>query len=131
MKNVRTKKTKGYFCTRIRTIRNFFGAGNLIFPPSLGMAAGDNWALAAFGFLLTDPVLPILGVIATAKVGGKAEDLGKRVSPGFAKVLGAVCILVIGPLFAIPRTAATVYEIAVKPVAPGVPIIVISLIFLC
>ncbi len=95
------------------------------------MAAGDNWALAAFGFLLTDPVLPILGVIATAKVGGKAEDLGKRVSPGFAKVLGAVCILVIGPLFAIPRTAATVYEIAVKPVAPGVPIIVISLIFLC
>lgn len=30
----------------------FFGAGNLIFPPSLGMAAGDNWALAAFGFYL-------------------------------------------------------------------------------
>ncbi|MCS4517170.1 branched-chain amino acid transport system II carrier protein [Clostridium botulinum] len=37
------------------------------------MAAGDNWALAAFGFLLTDPVLPILGVIATAKVGGKQK----------------------------------------------------------
>ncbi|AJE11179.1 branched-chain amino acid transport system II carrier protein [Clostridium botulinum] len=123
------KRRKDIFVQGFALFAIFFGAGNLIFPPSLGMAAGDNWALAAFGFLLTDPVLPILGVIATAKVGGKAEDLGKRVSPGFAKVLGAVCILVIGPLFAIPRTAATVYEIAVKPVAPGVPIIVISLIF--
>ncbi|MCR1975435.1 branched-chain amino acid transport system II carrier protein [Clostridium sporogenes] len=122
-------KRKDIFVQGFALFAIFFGAGNLIFPPSLGMAAGDSWALAAFGFLLTDPVLPILGVIATAKVGGKAEDLGKRVSPGFAKVLGAVCILVIGPLFAIPRTAATVYEIAVKPVAPGVPIIVISLIF--
>ncbi len=122
-------KQKDIFVQGFALFAIFFGAGNLIFPPSLGMAAGDKWALAAFGFLLTDPVLPILGVIATAKVGGKAEDLGKRVSPGFAKILGAVCILVIGPLFAIPRTAATVYEIAVKPVAPSVPIIVISLIF--
>lgn len=46
------QKDERIFCTRIRTIRNFFGAGNLIFPPSLGMAAGDNWALAAFGFYL-------------------------------------------------------------------------------
>lgn len=122
-------KQKDIFVQGFALFAIFFGAGNLIFPPSLGMAAGDKWALAAFGFLLTDPVLPILGVIATAKVGGKAEDLGKRVSPNFAKVLGAVCILVIGPLFAIPRTAATVYEIAVKPIAPNVPIIVISLIF--
>ncbi|EJO5347682.1 branched-chain amino acid transport system II carrier protein [Clostridium botulinum] len=122
-------KQKDIFVQGFALFAIFFGAGNLIFPPSLGMNAGKQWPLAALGFLLTDPVLPILGVIATAKVGGKAEDLGKRVSPGFAKVLGAVCILVIGPLFAIPRTAATVYEIAIKPIAPGVPIVVISLIF--
>ena len=123
------KRRKDIFVQGFALFAIFFGAGNLIFPPSLGMNSGKQWPLPAWGFLLTDPVLPILGVIATAKVGGKAEDLGKRVSPGFAKVLGAVCILVIGPLFAIPRTAATVYEIAVKPVAPGVPIALISLIF--
>ncbi|NEZ46804.1 branched-chain amino acid transport system II carrier protein [Clostridium niameyense] len=107
----------------------FFGAGNLIFPPSLGLAAGKHWPLAALGFLLTDPVLPILGVIATSKAGGKAEDLGKRVSPTFAKALGALCILVVGPLFSIPRTSATVYEIAVKPFMPNSPIIITSVIF--
>ncbi|WP_251862008.1 branched-chain amino acid transport system II carrier protein [Clostridium sp. Marseille-Q2269] len=123
------KTKKDIFVPGFALFAIFFGAGNLIFPPSLGMASGKSWALAAFGFLLTDPVLPILGVIATAKVGGKAEDLGKRVSPKFAKALGALCILVVGPLFSIPRTAATVYEIAIKPVAPKVPIIVVSLIF--
>lgn len=107
----------------------FFGAGNLIFPPSLGLNAGTSWYIAAIGFLLTDPVLPVLGVIATSKVGGKAEDLGKRVSPKFAKILGAVCILTIGPLFAVPRTATTVYEIAINPMAPSSPLILTSLIF--
>lgn len=107
----------------------FFGAGNLIFPPSLGLSSGTSWYIAAFGFLLTDPVLPVLGVIATSKVGGRAEDLGKRVSPKFAKILGAICILTIGPLFAVPRTATTVYEIAVNPIAPNSPLILTSLIF--
>ncbi len=124
-----TKERKDIFIAGFALFAIFFGAGNLIFPPSLGLAAGKAWPLAALGFLLTDPVLPILGVIATSKVGGRAEDLGKRVSPLFAKILGAVCILVIGPLFAVPRTAATVYEIAVKPIMPSSPLLITSLIF--
>ena len=109
----------------------FFGAGNLIFPPSLGVIAGKHWILAAFGFLLTDPVLPILGVIATSKAGGKAEDLGKRVSITFSRTLGAISILVVGPLFSIPRTAATTHEIAIQPNLSNVPLIVTSIVFLC
>lgn len=107
----------------------FFGAGNLIFPPSLGVMSGKHWVLAAFGFLLTDPVLPILGVIATSKAGGKAEDLGKRVSLTFSKTLGAISILVVGPLFSIPRTAATTHEIAIQPNLSNVPLIVTSIVF--
>ncbi|MBT4839997.1 MAG: hypothetical protein HON93_04605, partial [Flavobacteriaceae bacterium] len=29
----------------------FFGAGNLILPPYLGVQAGADWALVAFGFV--------------------------------------------------------------------------------
>lgn len=107
----------------------FFGAGNLIFPPYLGVISGSNYIKAMIGFLLTDPVLPVLGVIVTANLGGRAEDLGKRVSPTFAKVLGAIAILTIGPFFCVPRTAATTYDIAVKQIFPSVPLWITSIVF--
>lgn len=93
----------------------FFGAGNLIFPPMLGNITGDAWTAGVLGFLSTDPVLPILAVIATALVGGRAHDLGKRVSPKFAIILASLCILLIGPILSVPRTAATTFEFAIKP----------------
>lgn len=107
----------------------FFGAGNLIFPPHLGVIAGDRWYVAMFAFLLSDPVLPILGVIVTARLGGRADDLGKRVSPAFAKLIGTIAILTIGPFFAVPRTGATTHEIFVKPLFPGVPIWATAIVF--
>lgn len=108
-------KTKDIIVSAFALFAIFFGAGNLIFPPYLGNMAGDRWASAMFGFLSTDPILPILGVIATAFVGGRAMDLGKRVHPTFAKIIAAICILLIGPILAVPRTAATTYEMAVLP----------------
>nr|WP_314276770.1 branched-chain amino acid transport system II carrier protein [uncultured Peptostreptococcus sp.] len=107
----------------------FFGAGNLIFPPHLGVLAGDRWFTAMVGFLISDPVLPILGVIVTARLGGRADDLGKRVSPKFAKLIGTIAILTIGPFFAIPRTGATTHEIFIRPLFPAVPIWVTTLVF--
>ncbi len=107
----------------------FFGAGNLIFPPSLGVAVGQKWYVAMAGFLLSDPVLPIVGVIATARIGGRADDIGKRVSPAFAKLLGTICILTIGPFFAVPRTGAVTHEIFVSPLFPGVPIWATAIVF--
>ncbi len=107
----------------------FFGAGNLIFPPYLGVLAGDRWYVAMFAFLLSDPVLPILGVVATAKLGGRADDLGKRVSPKFSKLVGTIAILTIGPLFAVPRTGATTHEILIRPLFPGVPGWLTSVVF--
>ncbi len=107
----------------------FFGAGNLIFPPHLGVIGGKSWAAAMFGFLMSDPVLPILGVIVTARVGGKADDLGKRVSHKFSKLLGAVAILTIGPFFAVPRTGATTHEIATSQLVQGAPQAATSVVF--
>ena len=42
----------------------FVGAGNLIFPASMGQLAGRNLWLAAAGFLVTGVGLPLLGVAA-------------------------------------------------------------------
>lgn len=107
----------------------FFGAGNLIFPPYLGVIAGDSWLTAALAFILSDPFFPILGVLVTISLGGRADDLGWRIHPNFAKTLSAIAILLIGPLFSVPRTGATTHEILVASFFPESPQWITSLIF--
>ncbi|MBP1634354.1 MAG: branched-chain amino acid:cation transporter, family [Acidobacteria bacterium] len=96
----------------------FFGAGNLIFPPFMGMMAGSAWGAALLGFLITGIGMPLLGIVASARAGGSVEHLAGRVGPRFARILSVVIILAIGPLLAIPRTGATTFELGVLPVAP-------------
>lgn len=107
----------------------FFGAGNLIFPPYLGFSAGRDWLSATGGFLLTDPFLAILTVVVTTKLGGRIDDIGRRVGVNFAKGLGILTILLITSLVAVPRTAATVHEIAIAPNFPGISPVWTSIIF--
>lgn len=123
------KRTQDIFVSGLALFAIFFGAGNLIFPPYLGVITGDGWFATMCGFLLADPVIPILTVFITAFAGGRAVDLGKRVGPGFAKLLSLVAIICIGPAFAIPRTAATTHEVGVMPFFPNAPAFITSLIF--
>lgn len=107
----------------------FFGAGNLIFPPMIGLLGGDRWILSLLGFLVTGIGLPVLGVLAVSKAGGTISDLANKVSSKFSLVLGTVIILAIGPLLAIPRTGATVYEIGFKQLLPVHPLVISVLYF--
>ena len=94
----------------------FFGAGNLIFPPSLGQSAGTNFVTAIIGFLLTGVGLPLLGIVAIATTGGDYPSfISRRVHPRFAALLLGLLYLAIGPLFAIPRTGAVSFEIGIRP----------------
>ena len=94
----------------------FFGAGNLIFPPALGQAAGQNVVPAMAGFLLTGVGLPLMGIVAIALQGGKYTDfISEKVHPRFAVGLLSILYLTIGPLFAVPRTGAVSFEIGIHP----------------
>lgn len=94
----------------------FFGAGNLIFPPSLGQSAGGNYLPAILGFLLTGVGLPLLGIVAIAMTGGDyPRFIADRVHPWFSSALLGILYLAIGPLFAIPRTGAVSFEIGIRP----------------
>ena len=45
----------------------FFGAGNLIFPPFLGVITGESWLVGFLGFVLSDVGLALLAILAAAK----------------------------------------------------------------
>ena len=90
----------------------FFGAGNMIFPPAMGQQAGENYIQALAGFILTDAGIALLGMIAVVLVGTEVSDLGELVSRRFAVFLSVCIYLLIGPLFALPRTGSVSFELA-------------------
>ena len=93
----------------------FFGAGNLLFPPYLGLISGTSWPMALAGFVLADVGLALLVITAAAKCSGNLDNVLIRGGKKLARVIGAASILCIGPLLAIPRTAATTYEMGIIP----------------
>ncbi|MCY1266258.1 Branched-chain amino acid transport system 2 carrier protein [compost metagenome] len=97
------------------TFALFLGAGNIIFPPSAGLAAGDNVWRAALGFLLTGVGLPLLTVVALARVGGGMDRLTAPIGKRAGALLAVAVYLAIGPLFATPRTAVVSFEMGVAP----------------
>ena len=107
----------------------FFGAGNMIFPPAMGQLAGTNFIHALAGFLVTDAGIAILGMIGVVLVGNSMSDLGGLVSKKFAVVLSVGVYLLIGPLFALPRTGSVSFELALLPYVPQHNAWIFSLLF--
>lgn len=93
----------------------FFGAGNLIFPPYLGMEAGEQFIPAIIGFVLTGVSLPFLAVLAIALSKDGIMSIGSRVHPLFGLLFAIFVYLAIGPFFGIPRGASVAFEMGVAP----------------
>ncbi len=106
----------------------FFGAGNVIFPPFLGMEAGSSWFAGFSAYFIADIGLALLGMFALLRV-GSSEAVLQRVGKVPAEVLMCAIILCIGPMVAIPRTSASTYEMAIVPNISGVSPVVFSVIF--
>lgn len=87
----------------------FFGAGNLIFAPFLGVQAGTQALPALTGFILTAAVCPIAAVLILSRY-HDAWRMLSGISPYFALMFMTLIYLMIGPCVAIPRTATTSFE---------------------
>ena len=97
----------------------FFGAGNLIFPSALGMESGPGFWKALLGFVLTGVGLPLLAIIVSAYYDDGYRTALDRIHPWFSLAFLAIVYLTVGPFFAIPRTGATSFELAVLPFLTG------------
>ena len=106
----------------------FFGAGNVIFPPFLGMQSGGHWFGGLTAFFVADVVLAVLALFAMFRA-GSAEGLLGSIGSRAAVILLTVIVLCNGPLLAIPRTAATTFEIGVSELIPLLSPVTFSVFF--
>ncbi|MBS4210069.1 branched-chain amino acid transport system II carrier protein [Bacillus sp. FJAT-50079] len=105
-----------YFVIGVMLFALFFGAGNLIFPATLGQNAGTNLWPAVIGFLITGIGLPFLGILAMGFSGSRnLQDLSSRIHPAYGVIFTSLLYLTIGPFFATPRTGAVAYDIGIAP----------------
>lgn len=106
----------------------FFGAGNVIFPPYLGFGAGTQWVNGFLFYFIADIGLALFALFTLLKVGG-SENITGRIGSVASNILMSAIILCIGPMVAIPRTAATTFEMSVAPLISGVSPVIFSVAF--
>ena len=122
-------KNKDIIITGFALFAMFFGAGNLIFPPYLGVITGDKFLIGFLGFIIADVGLSLLAILASAKSDGDTGRVFGRAGKLFAIILGSAIMICLGPLLAIPRTAATTFEMGIIPLIPGFNAVLFSTIF--
>ena len=78
----------------------FFGAGNLIFPPYLGMESGELWPLGLACFVFFDVVVSCVGVFAINNAGGSILSIQNALGKKAGLALNTAAILCVGMLIA-------------------------------
>ncbi len=100
-----------------------FGVGDIIFPGKLGLDTGSLWLIAGLGYFFVNTVIAYLGYLAMAKDRvGIAHMAGEIITPFWGKVFGAILMLVVGPVFILPRVASATHEMSILPFFPGTAI---------
>ena len=80
-----------------------FGAGNLIFPPQIGLADGTQWGWGALGIVLTGVILPVLAFWGVNNVGTDVKCLMGHVHPKFYDVYYLFGCILVGTGSTLPR----------------------------
>lgn len=113
-----SKASKVVFITGLALFAMFFGAGNIIFPLKIGSEAGQHVLPALTAFIISGVGVPFLGLFAVALYEGDYWKFFQRFGKIPAFLMITFLILIIGPLFATPRTEIVTYN-TLLPVLPS------------
>lgn len=87
-----------------------FGASCMLYPVNWGKDSGTSVFIAYIAIVMTALLLPLLAYIALARGKGSFFGITARISPKFGPVFCTVTVLVMGPLYVIPRMSAAAWE---------------------
>jgi LIVCS family branched-chain amino acid:cation transporter len=105
----------------------YFGAGNLIFPPMLGLKSGSDWGSGMIGMLISGVALPILAILIIGKL-GSVQRITSHVHKKFYTVfIGMIMILCC--CVSIPRTAAVGIEMGLQGIWSGAPYLITVVVY--
>lgn len=107
----------------------FFGAGNLMFPPKVGLMAGDKTFWALLGFLITGVFLPVLGLVSILLFDGDYHKFFGRLGNIPGKLMVLFCLFIIGPAIVMPRIV-TLSHTMISPFIPSISPLLFSAVFL-
>ena len=95
----------------------FFGAGNIIFPPYVGLTAGPEWFTGFICYYIADVGLALVAIFAMLRANciDRVEGIMIRLGDVPAKLMMGAVVICIGPLLAVPRTCATTFSMGVAP----------------
>jgi len=107
-----------------------FGVGDLIFPPILGRGAGVSWLIAALGYGVINSLGVFIAYLAVSIQDKSLFGLSSMVLGNkFGYVFTTLSMLIIGPIFILPRVSSATHEMAVAQFFPSIPIWVTLLVF--
>lgn len=128
MKETKNRAARDIIVVGFALFSMFFGAGNVIFPPYLGMESGPQWLAGFSAYFIADIGLALAAMFALLRV-GSSEAVLQRVGCVPSEILMCAIILCVGPMVALPRTSASTFEMAIAPNLPGVSAVVFSVLF--
>ncbi|AMO56593.1 branched-chain amino acid transport system II carrier protein [Endozoicomonas montiporae] len=112
----------------LMTFALFLGAGNVIFPPALGLEAGTSLLPAMSGFLFTAVGLPAFALIVLGMV-GQASRLTSPLATLLGRGFWIALFIAIGPAFAMPRAVTVAYEMGLRPFVQGDYLLPFAVVF--
>jgi branched-chain amino acid:cation transporter, LIVCS family len=92
-----------FFSIAIAIFSMYFGAGNLIYPLAIGRDSGTLLPIGFFGFFLSGICIPVFGLVAMVLFDGNYNLFFHRLGTKIGNFFIFCCMLVIGPVIAIPR----------------------------
>jgi len=107
-----------------------FGVGDVIFPAILGRDTGATWFIAALGYGAINSLGVFLAYLVVATHDKSLYGLTSTVlGRYFGMFYTTIAMLVIGPVFILPRVSSATHEMSVAPFFPEIPLWATLLVF--
>lgn len=107
----------------------YFGAGNLIFPPMMGLNSGSQWLPGVVGLIISGVTLPLLCIVIFGYMDDMEQWMYDHVGVKYYKAYLFLMLVVGCQLAAVPRTGAVGIELGVQSISSAIPYIPAVIIY--
>lgn len=107
----------------------YFGAGNLIFPPMLGLESGTKWLSGIIGLIVSGVTLPLLAIVIFGYMDDMEQWMYDHIGIKYYKAYLFLMLVLGCQLAAVPRTGAVGIELGVQSISSSIPYIPAVIIY--